>query len=61
MDRNRIQYHICCKIGAKIAEVQTEMDERQFGESYLNMMNSIKYMVKMMLSIIVVQNVRKRR
>ena len=49
------------KNGAKIAEVQTEMDERQFGEIYLNMMNSIKYMVKMMLSIIIVQNVRKRR
>ena len=49
------------KNGAKIAEVQTVMDERQFGESYLNMMNSIKYMVKMMLSIIIVQNVRKRR
>lgn len=48
------------KNGAKIAEVQAEMDERQFGESYLNMINSIKYMVKMIVSIVLIQNVRKR-
>ena len=48
------------KNGAKVAEVQVEMDERQFGESYLNMVGSMKYMAKMLLSIFVVQNFRKR-
>lgn len=48
------------KNGAKISEVQVEMDERQFGESYLNVMGSAKYMIKMLTSIIVVQNFRKR-
>ena len=48
------------KNGAKVAEVQVEMDERQFGESYLNMVGSVKYMSKMLLSILVIQNFRKR-
>lgn len=48
------------KNGAKVSEVKVTMDERQFGESYLNMVNSIKYMVKMLVSIVVVQNFRKR-
>jgi glycosyltransferase involved in cell wall biosynthesis len=48
------------KNGAKISEVQVEMDERQFGESYLNFTGSIKYMVKMLISIFILQNVRKR-
>jgi hypothetical protein len=48
------------KNGAKISEVQVEMDERQFGESYLNFTASIKYMVKMLISIFILQNVRKR-
>lgn len=48
------------KNGAAISEVQVEMDERQFGESYLNIAGSIKYMVKMLVSILIVQNFRKR-
>jgi glycosyltransferase involved in cell wall biosynthesis len=48
------------KNGAKVSEVQVEMDERQFGESYLNFTASIKYMVKMLISIFILQNVRKR-
>jgi len=48
------------KNGAKVAEVQVEMDERIAGESYLNMMNSIKYMFRMLISIAVIQNFRKR-
>lgn len=48
------------KNGAKVAEVQVEMDDRQFGESYLNMVGSMKYMSKMLLSILVIQNFRKR-
>ncbi|RPF42145.1 glycosyltransferase involved in cell wall biosynthesis [Hydrogenoanaerobacterium saccharovorans] len=46
--------------GAKIAEIQAKMDERIEGESYLNTINSIKYMLKMGISILLVQWVRKR-
>ena len=48
------------KNGAKVAEIQAEMDERIAGESYLNAINSIKYMIRMMISIVVIQNFRKR-
>lgn len=48
------------KSGAKVTEVQVEMDERIAGESYLNFVNSIKYMVRMLISIIVIQGFRKR-
>ena len=48
------------KNGAKVSEVQVKMEERQFGESYLNMMGSAKYMIKMLVSIFLVQNFRKR-
>ena len=48
------------KNGAKVSEVPVIMDERQAGESYLNVMNSGKYMVKMLLSILLIQNFRKR-
>lgn len=48
------------KNGAKVTEIQVEMDERQFGESYLNLVGSIKYMSKMLISILLIQNFRKR-
>lgn len=48
------------KNGAKISEVQVKMEERQFGESYLNLAGSAKYMIKMLVSILLVQNFRKR-
>lgn len=48
------------KNGARVSEVQVEMDERIAGESYLNAINSIKYMFRMMVSIVVIQNFRKR-
>ncbi|MDE5781047.1 MAG: glycosyltransferase family 2 protein [Lachnospiraceae bacterium] len=46
--------------GVKLSEVQVEMDERLEGESYLNMVRSVKYMVHMVVSILVIQNFRKR-
>ncbi len=49
------------KQGATIAEVQVEMDERQGGESYLNLSRSMMYMIRMLLSILLIQNFRKRR
>ena len=48
------------KNGAKVSEVQVKMEERQFGESYLNLVGSAKYMLKMLVSILFVQNFRKR-
>lgn len=48
------------KNGAKVAEVQVEMDERIAGESYLNAVNAIKYMIRMVISIGLIQNFRKR-
>ena len=49
------------KQGATIAEVQAKMDERIAGESYLNMTKSMMYMLRMLLSILFIQNFRKRR
>lgn len=46
--------------GISLSEVQVEMDERLEGESYLNVVRSIKYMIHMVLSILVIQNFRKR-
>ena len=49
------------KNGAKVSEVQVKMEERQAGESYLNLVCSMKYMAKMLISILFIQNFRKRR
>ena len=49
------------KQGATIAEVQVEMDERIAGESYLNMTKAMMYMLRMLLSILFIQNFRTRR
>lgn len=48
------------KNGAKVAEVQVTMDERLAGASYLTPFNSAKYMVRMLVSILLIQNFRKR-
>lgn len=43
-----------------IVEVQVEMDERINGISYLNPIRSMMYMLEMAVSIIFIQNFRKR-
>lgn len=43
----------------KIKEIQVQMSEREFGESYLNPVNTIKYMSRMMVSIFLIQPFRK--
>lgn len=48
------------KNGAKVAEVQVTMDERLEGASYLTPVNAAKYMARMLLSILLIQNFRKR-
>lgn len=46
--------------GCKIEEIQVTMDERLFGTSYLNVLGSMHYMLKMCVSIMFVQWFRKR-
>lgn len=49
------------KQGAKIAEVPVIMDERISGTSYLTPLRAAKYMTQMMVSILMIQNFRRRR
>lgn len=49
------------KQGATITEVQANMEERIEGESYLNLGRSVNYMQRMLVSILFIQNFRKRR
>lgn len=45
--------------GAKVSEIQVEMHDRIAGESYLNFANSINYMLRMFVSILILQWLRK--
>lgn len=45
---------------AKVVEVPVKMAERFAGESYLNAWTSVKYMMRMTISILFMQLVRKR-
>lgn len=47
------------KKGMKVEEVQADMAERKDGESYLTPGKSIKYMVRMLVSILIIQPVRR--
>ncbi len=47
------------KSGNLVKEVQVVMDERIAGESYLNLVRSMKYMLHMCFSIIFIQRFRK--
>ena len=48
------------KNGAVVREIQVQMGERLTGTSYLNFTRSIQYMLKMGLSILLIQWFRKR-
>lgn len=48
-----VAYLIRC--GARVSEVQVEMHERIAGESYLNIVRSMQYMLHMVLSILIIQ------
>lgn len=45
--------------GASFSEIQVEMHDRVAGESYLNFANSINYMLRMFVSILILQWFRK--
>ena len=46
--------------GAKVGEVSVKMRERLAGKSYLTAFNALTYMLRMALSILIVQFVRKK-
>ena len=48
------------KKGKKIKEVQVQMKDRESGESYLNLTNTIKYMSRMIISIFLIQPFRQK-
>lgn len=48
------------KQGARVAEVPVEMDERMGGVSYLTPIRAARYMIQMLVSILMIQNFRKR-
>ena len=48
------------KQGARVAEVPVTIDERLEGESYLKPLTASSYMTRMLLSILLIQNFRKR-
>jgi len=54
-----ISYLLRC--GATVAEVQVEMHDRIAGTSYLNLGRSVRYMLNMFVSILLVQFFRPRR
>lgn len=47
--------------GKKIKEVQVEMNERLYGETIFNMSAAIKYMTRIVCSILFIQPFRKRK
>lgn len=48
-------------MGASVSEVQVRMHERLAGTSYLNMGRSVRYMLHMFISILLIQFFRQRR
>ena len=48
------------KKGYNVQEVQVEMKEREFGESYLNPIKSMEYMINMFFSIIFIRAITKK-
>ena len=46
--------------GARVKEVQVTVDERSAGKSYLTFTNSIKYMMRIMLSVLFIQFFRTK-
>lgn len=48
------------RCGAKVSEIQVTMHDRTAGESYLTLSRSIKYMMEMCISILLIQGFRKK-
>lgn len=48
------------KKGLRVKEVQVEMKDREFGESYLNPVKSMQYMTNMFLSILFIRAITRK-
>lgn len=48
------------KQGARVAEVPVQIAERTSGESYLKPLVAVRYMARILISILMIQNFRKR-
>lgn len=48
------------KKGMKVEEVQVEMKEREFGESYLKPLKSVQYMTNMFFSILFIRAITRK-
>ena len=48
------------KRGMKIKEVQVEMSDREFGESYLKPLKAIEYMFNMVFSILFIRSTTRK-
>lgn len=48
------------KKGFRIKEVQVEMKDREYGESYLKPLKAVKYMINMLLSIIFIRAITRK-
>lgn len=46
--------------GARVKEVQVTVDERSAGKSYLTAANSVRYMIRIMLSVLLIQFFRTK-
>ncbi len=49
------------KKGMRIKEVQVEMREREFGESYLKPLKSAEYMINMFFSILFIRTITRKK
>lgn len=48
------------KKGMRVKEVQVEMSDREFGESYLTLFKSAEYMLNVVFSILLIRSVTKK-
>ena len=49
------------KQGARVTEIPVKIEERLGGESYLKPMVAVSYMARILISILLIQNFRRRR
>ena len=49
------------KKNMKVKEIQVKMKEREFGESYLSPLKSVKYMANMFFSIFLIRNLTRKK
>ena len=49
------------KKGMKVKEIQVEMKDREFGESYLKPLKAMEYMINMVFSILFIRSAAKKR